>query len=330
MELDGKRVCVIGGAGLIGSHITEKLVQEPLEQVIVYDNFTRGAFENLSSVRDSEKLTIVEGNINHTDVLNDTLQDVDGVFHLAAMWLRHCYEYPRTAFEVNIEGTFNVMEACVQQDVERIVYSSSASVYGDAVDIPMEEDHPYNNRTFYGATKIAGEHMFRSFNERFGLNYTGLRYMNVYGPRQDYKGTYTAVMMKILDRLDEGNPPLVFGDGSQSYDFIYVEDVAEANLCAMKAETEDEFYNVGRGVKTSIKELAELILDLTNSDLDLEYREDDGETFVTHRVGSTEKAKQDLDFEAETELREGMVRLIEWRNEQSDTRTYPVRETVPS
>jgi UDP-glucose 4-epimerase len=328
VKLDGKRICVIGGAGLIGSHITEKLVREPVEEVVVFDNFTRGTMENLSEVKNSSKLTIIEGNINHTDVLNDALTDIDGVFHLAAMWLRHCHEFPRAAFNVNIEGTFNVMEACVKQDVDRVVYSSSASVYGDAVEVPMEEDHPYNNRTFYGATKIAGEHMFRSFNERFGLNYAGLRYMNVYGPRQDYKGTYTAVMMKILDRLDEGKPPIVFGDGSQSYDFIYVEDVAEANLCAMKAEAEDEFYNVGRGVKTSIKALAELILELTDSNLDIEYREDDGETFVTHRVGSTEKAEEDLDFEASTELREGMARLIEWRNQQPDTEAYPVRKTV--
>lgn len=218
------------------------------------------------------------------------------------------------------------MEACVKQDVERLVYSSSASVYGDAVETPMTEEHPYNNRTFYGATKIAGEHMLRSFNERFGLDYVGLRYMNVYGPRQDYKGTYTAVMMKMLDRLDEGKPPIVFGDGSQSYDFIYVDDVAQANVHALKADTTDEFYNVGRGIETSIQELAELILDITNSDLDIDYREDEGETFVTRRVGSTEKAENDLSFTAETELRDGMKKLIQWRNQQQDTRTYDLND----
>jgi len=326
MDLSDRTICVIGGAGLIGSHITEQLTEEPVEEIIVFDNFTRGTYDNISDARTDDRVRTVEGNVNHTDVLNDVLSEVDGVFHLAAMWLRHCYEYPRAAFQVNIEGTFNVIEACVQQEVDRLVYSSSASVYGDAVEVPMTEDHPYNNRTFYGATKIAGEHMARSFNERFGLNYVGLRYMNVYGPRQDYKGTYTAVMMKMLDRLDEGKPPLVFGDGSQSYDFIYVADVAKANICAMKSETEDEFYNVGRGIKTSIKELAELILDVTNSDQEIEYREDEGETFVTHRVGSTQKAKDDLGFEAKTELREGMKRLIKWRNEQADTREYDVME----
>ncbi|MFB6346330.1 MAG: NAD-dependent epimerase/dehydratase family protein [bacterium] len=324
MKLKDKAICVIGGAGLIGSHITEKLVDEPIKKVIVFDNFTRGTYKNLDSVLEHPKLDIVEGSIEHTDVLNDVLKDVDGVFHLAAMWLKHCHEYPRAAFDVNIRGTFNVMEACVKQDVKRLVYSSSASVYGDAVETPMTEEHPYNNRTFYGATKISGEHMLRSFNERFGLNYVGLRYMNVYGPRQDYKGTYTAVMMKILDRLDQEKPPIVFGDGSQSYDFIYVEDIARANIQAMKGETTDEFYNVGRGVETTIKELAELILDITDSSLDIEYREDEGETFVTKRVGSTGKARTDLNFEATTELKQGMKQLIEWRNQQPDTRTYPV------
>lgn len=324
MKLSDRTICVIGGAGLIGSHITELLTDEPVDEIVVFDNFTRGRYENIDTALEDDRVRTVEGNINHTDVLNDVLADVDGVFHLAAMWLRHCHEYPRAAFQVNIEGTFNVIEACVQQDVDRLVYSSSASVYGDAVEVPMTEDHPYNNRTFYGATKIAGEHMARSFNERFGLNYVGLRYMNVYGPRQDYKGTYTAVMMKMLDRLDDGKPPLVFGDGSQSYDFIYVEDVARANIHAMKSEMEDEFYNVGRGIKTSIKELAELILDVTNSDLEIEYREDEGETFVTHRVGSTEKAQEELGFEAKTELREGMKKLIQWRNKQADTRSYSV------
>ncbi len=326
MDLAGKKICVIGGAGLIGSHVTEQVLEQPVEEVVVFDNFSRGTYENLAAVEGHDKLTIVEGNINHTDVLNDVLSDVDGVFHLAAMWLRHCYEYQRAAFEVNIEGTFNVMEACVKQNVERLVYSSSASVYGNAVELPMTEEHPYNNRTFYGATKIAGEHMLRSFNERHNLNYVGLRYMNVYGPRQDYKGTYTAVMMKILDRLDAGKPPIVFGDGSQSYDFIYVADVARANIKAMQAETCDEFYNVGMGVKTSIKELAELILDLTDSNLEIDYRKEEGETFVTHRLGSTEKAKEELGFEATVPLQKGMAKLIEWRNKQKDTESYKVKE----
>jgi UDP-glucose 4-epimerase len=241
------------------------------------------------------------------------MKESDLVIHLAALWLLQCYEYPAAAFETNIRGTFNILEACRDNKIERLVYSSSASVYGDAVEIPMTEEHPFNNRTFYGATKIAGEAMARAFNERYGVNYIGLRYMNVYGPRQDYKGTYIAVIMKILDRLDNGLPPVVYGDGTQSYDFIYVEDVARANILGLKANTTDTFYNVGMGTKTSIKELAEMLLKITNSKLEIEYRPE-GQTFVTNRIGSTEKAYKDLGFKATVNLEEGLKKLIDWRN----------------
>jgi UDP-glucose 4-epimerase len=240
------------------------------------------------------------------------MKGMDCVFHLAALWLLQCYDYPRAAFDVNIRGTFNVLEACVKHQVKRLVYSSSASVYGDALEIPMTEDHPFNNKTFYGATKVAGEQMCRAFHHRYGLSYVGLRYMNVYGSRQDYRGAYIAVIMKILDRIDQGLPPIVYGDGSQAYDFIYVSDCALANLCAAKTDTLDTFYNVGRGIQTTIKELAELILEITGSNLRIQY-EPSGQTFVTNRIGSTEKAKRDLGFESQVGLREGIERLIEWR-----------------
>jgi UDP-glucose 4-epimerase len=223
-----------------------------------------------------------------------------------------CYDYPRSAFEVNVRGTFNVLEACRDNKVKRLVYSSSASVYGDAVEIPMTEDHPFNNRTFYGATKIAGEAMCRAFHERYRLPYVGLRYMNVYGPRQDYKGTYVAVIMKVLDRIDAGLPPIIFGDGSQSYDFVYVEDAARANLLALKADTVDQFYNVGIGIRTSIKELTEMLLKLTGSDQRIEYRPE-GKTFVNNRIGATEKAERELNFRARIGLEEGLQNLIAWR-----------------
>ncbi|OPY93262.1 MAG: dTDP-glucose 4,6-dehydratase [Syntrophaceae bacterium PtaU1.Bin231] len=213
---------------------------------------------------------------------------------------------------MNIRGTFNVLEACVANGVKRIVYSSSASVYGDALEEPMTEDHPYNNWTFYGATKIAGEHMFKSFHRRYGLEGVGLRYMNVYGPRQDYKGTYIAVMMKILDNIDQGLPPVVFGDGSQAYDFIYVGDVGKANVCALKSDMPFGFYNVGRGIKTSIRELAELLLRITGSTLPIRY-EPAGQTFVTNRVGDALAAERDLGFRWTVDLEEGFRRLIEWR-----------------
>jgi UDP-glucose 4-epimerase len=217
----------------------------------------------------------------------------------------------------------SVLEACVKHNVKKLIYSSSASVYGDALEIPITENHPYNNRTFYGATKIAGEHMCRAFNERYGLDYVGLRYMNVYGARQDYKGTYTSVIMKVLDRIDQGSSPLIYGDGSQSYDFVYVSDVAKANICALKSGTTDEFYNVGRGVKTSIKELVGLILEITGCALEIQY-EPAGLTFVSHRVGSTEKAEKELGFKAVIDLREGLAKLIQWRNQQPDTEVYQI------
>lgn len=324
-DLDGAKVLVIGGAGLIGSHVVEELTREDVEEIVVYDNFTRGTRENLADAMSDPRVRIfAEGDdILHTDLLCAALEDVDCVVHLAALWLLHCHEYPRSAFHVNIEGTFNVLEACRDTGVERLVYSSSASVYGDAVDVPMTEEHPYNNTTFYGATKIAGEHMARAFHQRYGLDYVALRYMNVYGPRQDYKGTYIAVMMKILDRIDAGKPPVIYGDGSQTYDFVYVRDVARANVCALKADATDEFYNVGTGIGTSIEQLTRVLLDLTGAEMEPEY-EPGGRSFVTHRIGSTEKARDELGFVAEVELREGLRRLIEWRNSRSDTRTYEV------
>jgi UDP-glucose 4-epimerase len=241
------------------------------------------------------------------------MKESDYVVHLAALWLLQCHDFPRSAFEVNVRGTFNVLEACRDAGIKRLVYSSSASVYGDAVQIPMTEEHPFNNRTFYGATKIAGEAMARAFFERYALPYVGLRYMNVYGARQDYKGTYIAVIMKMLDRIDQGLPPILYGDGSQAYDFIYVTDCARANVCALKSNATDQFYNVGSGTRTSLRELAELILEITGSDLDIQY-EPQGKTFVTNRIGSTAKAEKEIAFRTTVELRDGLERLIEWRD----------------
>ncbi len=313
-DIRGSKVLVIGGAGFIGSHVVDQLLGEDIEQVIVYDNFSRGTHENLERALGDPRTRIFElgGELMHTDILGAAMKESDYVIHLAALWLLHCHDYPRSAFKVNIEGTFNVLEACVQNDIRRLVYSSSASVYGDALQIPMTEEHPFNNRTFYGATKIAGEAMCRAYNERYALPYVGLRYMNVYGARQDYKGTYVAVIMKILDRIDRGLPPIVYGDGSQSYDFIYVEDIARANVLALKSDAVDEFYNVGGGTQTSIRELCEMVLEITGSDLEIQY-EPAGQTFVTNRVGSTDKADRDLGFRTTIDLRDGLKRLIEWR-----------------
>ena len=319
MDLKDKRVMVIGGAGFIGSHLVDELLKTEVKEIIIYDNFFRGSLDNLKQALHDPRVIIFPhgGDILQTDILNRAMEGIDGVFHLAALWILQCHEYPRSAFEVNIKGTFNVIEACIKNKVEKLVYSSSASVYGDALQIPMTENHPYNNFTFYGASKIAGEHMLQSLGHRYDLNWVGLRYMNVYGPRQDYKGAYIAVMMKVLDRIDKGLSPVVYGDGSQQYDFIYVSDCAKANICAMKAELSGQCYNVGRGIGTSIKDLSELLIKLTGTDLELHY-EPSGLTFVTNRIGSIEKAERDLGFKWSIDLRKGLQELINWRNSDKE------------
>src|SRR5262249_48330214 len=324
MDLRGKRLLVIGGAGFIGSHVVDQLRHEDVAEIVVYDDFTRGRAENLQEALTDPRVKIFElgGNILHTDLLNPAMKGVDCVFHLAALWLLHCNDYPRSAFEVNIRGTFNVLEACAANRVGRLVYSSSASVYGDAVAIPMTEEHPFNNRTFYGATKVAGEQMCRAFYQRYGLDYVGLRYMNVYGPRQDMKSVYTTVIMKVLDRIDQGLSPVVYGDGSQTYDFVSVEDIARANVLAAKSDASDRCYNVGRGIGTTVRELVELLLKLTGSSLPIKY-EPAGQTFVTQRIGSTANAKRDLGFEAIIGLEDGLRQVMTWRRAQQLVEEHP-------
>jgi UDP-glucose 4-epimerase len=315
MDIRGKKLVVIGGAGLIGSHTVDKLIQEDVKEVVVYDNFVRGSAANLeNALKDSRvKIFDVGGDILQTDILEAALYGADGVFHLAALWLLQCHEFPRSAFDVNVRGTFNVMEACVKKGVKRLVYSSSASVYGDAVHEPMTEDHPFNNKNFYGATKIAGEAFLRSFHHRYGLDYVGLRYMNVYGPRQDYHGAYIAVIMKMLDAIDRGDSPTIMGDGSEAFDFVAVEDCGLANVCAMKSEATDRFYNVGTGMRTSLKELAEMLRALTHCDKPINYAPRSQATLVRNRVGCPKRASAEIDFTAQVDLNEGLKRLIEWR-----------------
>lgn len=315
MNLSGKKIAVIGGAGLIGSYIVDQLLDEQVSEIVVYDNFVRGSRKNLQhAMAQSRKVTLVEASILDLDRLHKTLDGAAGVFLLAALWLGECVADPRAAIEVNVVGTFNVIEACLRTGVERVVYSSSASVYGDALSTPMTEEHLFNNRTMYGATKIAGEQFFRAMYEQHKLPYVGLRYMNVYGPRMDYQGTYVSVIMKVLDRIEQQLPPVIFGDGSQAYDFIHVADVARANILSMKADAADECFNVGTGVKTTINELVRLLLKISNSSLKPEYRPE-AQMFVTHRVSSTEKAERQLDFRASTPLEEGLRSVVEWRRQ---------------
>lgn len=315
MDISGKKVVLVGGAGLIGSHTVDQLVKTDVGEVVVYDNFQRGSRENLAdAMRDPRvKIFDIGGELLQTDVLAKAFEGADGVFHFAALWLLQCHEYPRSAFEVNVGGTFNVLEACVAQNVKRLVYSSSASVYGNAVEEPMTETHPFLNKNFYGATKIAGEAMATAFHHRYNLPVVGLRYMNVYGPRQDYHGAYIAVIMKMLDAIDSGKGPTIMGDGSEAFDFVYVGDCGLCNVRAMQADTAGEYYNVGTGIRTSLQQIAEKLLELTGSNQEINYVPRSQATLVTSRIGCPKKASEQINFTAEVKLDEGLTNLIEWR-----------------
>ena len=318
MEIKESKILVIGGAGFIGSFVVTELLKHPVKEVVIYDNFARGNKQYLEEQLKDERCSIFPfgGDIRETDILDTAVQGKDYVISLAAMWLLHCKDYPRTAFDVNIAGTFNVFEACVKHNVKKLIWSSSASVYGDALELPMTEEHPFNNKNFYGASKIAGEAMATAFNDRYGLKIIGLRYMNVYGPHQDQTAAYTGVVPIMLNKIEANEAPTINGDGSQAYDFIYVEDVARANVQALLSDQDFGMYNVGTEVQTTINELCELILELKSSDLKVQYNpysEDDARAMVKNRIGSRVKAEQELGFKYQYELKEGLQKLIEWR-----------------
>jgi UDP-glucose 4-epimerase len=319
MDLKNSKCLVIGGAGFIGSFVVKELLKEDVAEVVIYDNFARGKMENIEHALLDKRCANfpLGGDIRETDVLNEAMKGMDYVFCLAAMWLLHCKDFPRTAFDVNITGTFNVLEACVNNHIKKLIWSSSASVYGDAVEIPMKENHPFNNKNFYGATKIAGEAMATAYNDRYGLQVIGLRYMNVYGPGQDQYAAYTGVVPVMLNKIDVNEAPVINGDGSQAYDFIYVEDAARCNVDALKSDVPFGFYNVATEVQTSIRELCDTILNLKKSALKVTYKPysaDDARALVQNRIGSAAKAKNDLGFEYKFSLEEGLLKLIEWRD----------------
>ncbi|MEO7089374.1 MAG: SDR family NAD(P)-dependent oxidoreductase [Bacteroidia bacterium] len=320
MDLKKSKVLVIGGAGFIGSFVVAELLKEDISEVVVYDNFARGKKEYLeSSLKDKRcKIFPIGGDIREIDILNKAMEGMDYVICLAAMWLLHCKDFPRTAFDVNIAGTFNVLEACAKNNIKKLIWSSSASVYGDAVELPMTEAHPFNNKNFYGASKIAGEAMATAFNDRYGLKVIGLRYMNVYGPHQDQTAAYTGVVPIMLNKIDANEAPIINGDGSQAYDFIYVEDVARCNVLALKSKVDFGFYNVGTEVQTSIKKLCDLILELKKSNLKVTYKPysaDDARALVQNRIGSAVKAEKEIGFKYKYTLEEGLLRLVAWREE---------------
>ncbi len=321
MEIKNANILVIGGSGFIGAYVVEELLKYPVNKVVIYDNFARGKMDNIKHLLDDERVSIFPygGDVREIDILNKAMEGMDYVFHLAAMWLLHCKDFPRTAFDVNITGTFNVLEACVKNNIKKLIYSSSASVYGDAVQVPMTEEHPFNNKNFYGSSKIAGEAMCTAFNDRYGLKVIGLRYMNVYGPGQDQHAVYSGVVPIMLNKIEANEAPTINGDGSQAYDFIYVEDVARANIAALVSDTAYGMYNVGTEIQTTIKTLCDTILKLKNSNLQVTYKPygaDDARQLVQNRIGSAKKANQEIDFYFKYSLEQGLQKLIDWRISQ--------------
>ncbi|RCJ23212.1 NAD-dependent epimerase [Nostoc sp. ATCC 43529] len=319
--MQNNRVLITGGAGLVGSHIADLLVKEGVAEIIVLDNFTRGRLANLAWAKEHGPVVIVEGDIRDRKLLEEVMQGVDYVFHQAAIRITQCAEEPRLALEVLADGTFNVLEAATKAKVKKVVAASSASVYGMAEDFPTTESHhPYNNRTLYGAAKVFNEGLLRSFYEMYGLDYVALRYFNVYGPRMDIYGVYTEVLIRWMDRIAAGQPPLIFGNGKQTMDFVYIEDIARANILAAKADVTDEVFNVASGVESSLNDLAYTLAKVMGSDLQPEYTSERKVNPVQRRLADVSKAQKLLGFEAEVSLEEGLRRLVNWWLSEKQTK----------
>jgi UDP-glucose 4-epimerase len=313
-HVEGAKCLVTGGAGFVGSAIVDQLLEAGAAEVRVLDNFARGNMSNLAQAFEKGGVRVVEGDVSDRAVVDKLVKGADYVFHQAALRITRCAEAPREAVAVLIDGTLNVLESAVRHGVKKVVAASSASVYGEPSYLPIDEAHPFNNRTMYGAGKIAGEQMLRAFYTTSGLPYVAFRYFNVYGPRMDITGVYTEVLVRWLDAIESGKPPLIFGDGSQSMDFVFVEDVARANLLAAQSDVTDEVFNVGTGVQTSLNELCDLLLRLSDSKLRPEYREARAVANVQTRRAAVEKAKRELGFEARVSLEQGLRELIRWRH----------------
>jgi nucleoside-diphosphate-sugar epimerase len=326
-SISHKRMLVTGGAGTIGSTLVDQLIEAGAAEVVVLDNFVRGRRHNLEWAAANGNLTVVEGDVCDRGLVRELTAGIDVVFHQAAIRITQCAEEPRLALEVLVDGTFNVVEAAVEAGVERLVAASSASVYGLAEEFPTGEDHhPYANDTLYGAAKVFNEGLLRSFHAMSGLDYVGLRYFNVYGPRMDVHGLYTEVLVRWMERIAAGEPPLIFGDGLQTMDFVCVPDIARANVLAAQAPVSDRVYNVATGTETSLKGLAEALLRTMGSDLEIEYGPDRAVNGVTRRLADTAAAERDLGFRAEIGLEEGLASLVEWW--QAERAETPVQALV--
>ena len=313
LNLRKARVLVTGGAGLIGSHIVDHLVLESVREVVVLDNFVRGRRENLAQAMPSGKVTIVEGDIRDKQLVAEAMQGIDVVFHQAAIRITQCAEEPALAMDVLVNGTFLVLDAARQAGVRKVVAASSASVYGLADRFPTDEQHhPYNNRTLYGSAKAFNEGLLRSFNEMYGLEYVALRYFNVYGPRMDIYGAYTEVFIRWMENIEAGRPPMIFGDGTQTMDFIFADDIARANILAARAPVSDVVYNIASGSEFSLNECAELLLGVMKSNLKVEYGEARKVNGVTRRLASTWRAEQEIGFQAVVPFEVGLSRLVDW------------------
>ncbi len=308
-----KRILITGGAGLIGSHIADLVAREKPRKIVVLDNFVRGRRDNLAMAMSMSPIDVVEGDIRDQALLASVFQDIDIVFHQAAIRITQCAEEPRLAFDVLAEGTFNVLEAAVNAGVSKIVAASSASVLGLADSFPTtEEHHPYNNHTLYGAAKIFNEGLLRSFADMYGLRYVALRYFNVYGPRMDVHGAYTEVLIRWMERLAAGLPPIVYGDGSQTMDFVHVRDIARANVLAANADVSDEVFNVASGEETSLLELAKLLSKVMGVSLEPQHQPARAINGVTRRLADTTKAQQQLGFKADIRMEDGLRELVAW------------------
>jgi len=315
-----KRALVTGGAGLIGSHIADGLVVEGIEEIVVLDNLSRGRRQNLESAAARGKVTIIEGDIRDKDLVGRLMEGIDIVFQEAAIRVTQCAENPRLAHEVLATGMFNLLEAAVTAKVKRFVSASSASIYGQAEQFPTnEKHHGYGNRTIYGATKTYNEGLLRSFYEMYGLNYVALRYFNVYGPRMDAFGAYTEVMIRWMERLAKGQPCLIDGDGSQTMDFIYVDDIARANLMAANSSLTDEVLNIATGTETTLTELAILLGRTMGIDRAPEYGPVRKATPVFRRQADVSKAERQIGFKAKVSLEGGLRELVKWWSGETKT-----------
>jgi UDP-glucose 4-epimerase len=325
------RILVTGGAGTIGSTLVDQLVEAEAAEITVLDNFVRGRQRNLEWAEQNGNVRVIEGDVRDRALVDEITTGMDLVFHQAAIRITQCAEEPRLALEVLVDGTFNVVDAAATTGVEKLILASSASVYGLAGRFPTDElHHPYANDTLYGAAKTFNEGLLRSYHATHGLDYVALRYFNVYGPRMDVHGAYTEVLIRWMERIADGRPPLIFGDGSQTMDFVCVPDIARANMLAAESDATDEVFNVASGEEISLRELAETLLTVMGSDLTIEYGPARSVNGVTRRLADTTNAAERLGFAAEIDLESGLTQLVDWWKSVADDGELDAGPLTPS